>query len=837
MVDFKQLLKNKSLPTRTKPQDIYDSLDRRSETGPLRPSQAKILDEWYLARKTDKNTIIKLHTGEGKTLIGLLILLSKINSNEGPCLYVCPNIYLAEQVIEDARKFGIPYTTIQSSGLPDEFLSGKKLLICHVQKVFNGRTLFGINNKSINVGTIILDDSHACIDSIKNALTIRVNASHKIYKTALTLFSEDLKAQGQGTFMEIETEDPSALLPIPYWAWFTKLDEITSVILENKDDDEIRFVWPLIKDKLINCQAFISGNTLEISPSPLTIESFGTFTNAENRILMSATTQDDSFFIKGLGFDLESIKSPLTNDQVRWSGEKMIIIPSLLDESLDRSTIIEWLSEPHERTFGIVALTPSFKISQEYIKHKAISPDSKNIFQTIQSLKAGKFNQTVVIANRYDGIDLPDSSCRILIIDSKPYFDSLNDRYEEICRPCSDVINLRVAQKVEQGLGRSVRGEKDYSVIIILGGDLIKFLKSPLTSKYFSPQTKKQIEIGLQIAELASQEDKSEAAVQIVVDVINQSITRDDGWKEYYAEEMNKIQIVNNNDDINELLEMEYQAERYFIINNHLKACEVMQILCDRITDPSEKAWYLQQLARYKYNLSVIDSQNIQRSAYEGNQQLLKPIDGITYKRLQFINQNRINLIKQWMVNFHDYEEFIVHLDGLLQDLSFGMASDKFEAAMKELGNALGFLSERPDAEIKKGPDNIWCGNDQYLLIECKNEVKEDRDEITKAEAGQMNVHCGWFENEYSKTAKCKRILVIPTTKLSYYANFTHQVEIMTKHHLFKLKSNVRNFFKEFAPYSIHSLDDQSIQKWLNAHELDLPSLLNNYSVEPKPQK
>lgn len=62
-------------------------------------------------------------------------------------------------------------------------------------------------------------------------------------------------------------------------------------------------------------------------------------------------------------------------------------------------------------------------------------------------MKAGKTSNTVVIINRYDGIDLPDESCRLLIIDSMPYFNSLVDRYEEQCRINSDVINIRLAQK------------------------------------------------------------------------------------------------------------------------------------------------------------------------------------------------------------------------------------------------------------------------------------------------------------------------------------------------------------------------------------------------------
>ena len=45
---------------------------------------------------------------------------------------------------------------------------------------------------------------------------------------------------------------------------------------------------------------------------------------------------------------------------------------------------------------------------------------------------------------------MPDESCRILIMDSLPYFDSLADRYEEQACPNSELINKRIAQKIEQ---------------------------------------------------------------------------------------------------------------------------------------------------------------------------------------------------------------------------------------------------------------------------------------------------------------------------------------------------------------------------------------------------
>ncbi len=67
----------------------------------------------------------------------------------------------------------------------------------------------------------------------------------------------------------------------------------------------------IIKDSLLNIQIFLSGNEIELSPNYIPIERFGTFANANQRILMSATTQDDSFFIKGLSFSPKAVKESI----------------------------------------------------------------------------------------------------------------------------------------------------------------------------------------------------------------------------------------------------------------------------------------------------------------------------------------------------------------------------------------------------------------------------------------------------------------------------------------------------------------------------------------------
>ena len=172
-------------------------------------------------------------------------------------------------------------------------------------------------------------------------------------------------------------------------------------------------------------------------------------------------------------------------------------------------------------------------------------------------------------------------------------------------------------------------------------------------------------------------------------------------------------------------------------------------------------------------------------------------------------------------------------VDAILENLSFGTEATKFESALKDIGELLGYISQRPDKEIRKGPDNLWCGsNNYYLLFECKSEVSETRQEITKHEAGQMNNHCAWFEDQYGQDAKTDRFMIIPTKNLSYEGDFTHDVRIIRRNRLKSLKDQIKGFVKELKPYSLDELSDTTLQELLALHHLNIEDFSAQYSEE-----
>ena len=167
---------------------------------------------------------------------------------------------LANQTREQANQFGIKYVTLDKD-LPPEFLDSKAILITHAPKLFNGKSTFGTGAASEHVASIVVDDSHACIDAIRQAFIIRADLNHPVHSKLLDLFGTELEKQGVGTFQDIRTHSYDSLLSVPYWDWHGKVSDVAAVLSKHSDTKDVKFVWPLLKDMLQHCQCLISGQS------------------------------------------------------------------------------------------------------------------------------------------------------------------------------------------------------------------------------------------------------------------------------------------------------------------------------------------------------------------------------------------------------------------------------------------------------------------------------------------------------------------------------------------------------------------------------------------------
>ena len=170
MIDFGRLSAQLSKGKITDPTEIFMSLPSKNEKySYLRNVQAEVLEQWYDQRDR-KNNIIKMNTGSGKTTVALLILKSCLNEHGGHAAYVVPDNYLVAQVISEANELGIEVTNSEAD---IRFIQGEAILVINIQKLFNGKSVFGMKNAgNIELDYILIDDVHACVEDVKSQFII-----------------------------------------------------------------------------------------------------------------------------------------------------------------------------------------------------------------------------------------------------------------------------------------------------------------------------------------------------------------------------------------------------------------------------------------------------------------------------------------------------------------------------------------------------------------------------------------------------------------------------------------------------------------------------------------
>ncbi len=167
MIDFNKLLNEDVSPAPLNPAEIFQSLARTgTKFDYLRDVQGDVLKAWH-ARRNDRDVVVKMNTGSGKTLVGLLMLQSLLNEQLGPALYICPNNQLVEQVYQHAREVGLP-AVMGGDGteLPHDFLNSEAIYITNFKKLFNGKSVFGGPGSSrpvVWIGGVLIDHAHSCL--------------------------------------------------------------------------------------------------------------------------------------------------------------------------------------------------------------------------------------------------------------------------------------------------------------------------------------------------------------------------------------------------------------------------------------------------------------------------------------------------------------------------------------------------------------------------------------------------------------------------------------------------------------------------------------------------
>ena len=747
MVDFGKLKDRKQRNKPTDPVEIFRRLAKPEGINDLYSSQSEVLNTWFENRK-ERDIILKLHTGGGKTLVGLLAAQSILNETKEPVLYLSPTVQLVNQTLEKARAIGIPAVAYER-GMPlnSEFVNGAAIMVATYKALFNGKSKFGLRGTSApqKVAGIVLDDAHAAFSVVREAFTLELASDFEVYKKLSTLFRESFRLIDKlGTYDDVVSGKDFSVLEIPHWAWNEKKDAVREFL--KPEIDTYPLVWPLLRDKLHLCHAFVSRKGFTITPIQPFVDSFPTFFDAPKRIYMSATIADDSDLIRTFDVSLDAITKTLTSKSLAGISERMILIPDLMPFEFDvKGSLLKILKWTSKKKLGSIILVPSDKDASEWSTGATVTKGTEDAQKKISALQEQKEEYgPIVFANRYDGIDLPGNSCRLLVMSGLPIGTSNYDLFRASALFGGNTITKMIAQRIEQGIGRASRGAGDYCVVILTGSDLAGWISKTVNFKFLTSATKAQLEMGTEIS-------KEVSDLKNLTDIINQSFKRDKEWIEYHADMLADLVDEKTSDQLSLLQsETERKAIRLWQDGYHDKAITKITkfIRQNNQLDDQTKGWMMQLAAKIADHWdNPTSAEEFQCEAFAYNRNLTRPLQKPPYRPLQVPGSQAVSMANQ-IAYYKTRKGLLAIFEETSSQLNSNSSANQFENALCELAKMLGLMAERYDIK-GEGPDILWLLPDKTgFVIEAKSRKKKSKS-LTKEEHGQLLVADEWFREHY----------------------------------------------------------------------------------------
>jgi replicative superfamily II helicase len=802
MVDFAKMRQTRSQSKAIDPKDIFLRLPKPPGIDDLWSSQADALKDWF-QRRNQRDIVIKLNTGGGKTLVGLLISQSVMNEFKGSTLYLCPTSQLQEQTLTKAREYGIPAIPYSpGADLDDKFLSAQSVMVATYAALFNGLTRFGLAGGArdvVKLEAIILDDAHTAFANLRDAFTISIDSKKQasIYQELVQQFRADFAQLGrQGTFDDVIAGRDESVLEIPYWSWKSKSDEIRDTLAAIAQN-QFPFEWPLMRDCFNLCHALVSSRDFSITPLFPLVDMFPTFATCPRRIYMSATVADDSSIIRTFDADTQSISKPIAPVSLAGIGERMILAPELMLLSKnDREAIVSKLAQDVAKTAGVVFLVPSTPATQRWAETGTVVAGDE-VAVAVKNLVNRSSNGPYVFANRFDGIDLPGDACRLLVLDGLPRGSSSYDLYRASILEGSGAVNTTIAQRIEQGMGRGTRGAGDHCVVLLTGKGLIGWLSRSANLRLLTATTRAQLQLGIDISKDISDLKSLRAAIE-------KSLKRSPDWTQYHAEVLaDAISQPLLNPQNLAVAECERKYFKLARDGYYEKAIAVIEkFLKDNDTLESRIKGWLYQLAARVADLwgDSEKASNLQQQAYGFNHELLRPRIAIQYTPLLAPSNQSRNIIAE-VAKFELRRGFLSHFEEITDWLTPNSTSNQFEEALKTFGELLGFSSQRPERDTGKGPDVLWLLNSKSALILSAKSQKIPGNPLNKEEHGQLLEAAQWFQQEYP-SHKGYRVVVHPnhyvTEEVTPEGSFA-----LTMTRLRTLIGNARNLFTDLCDFPL----------------------------------
>lgn len=793
------------------PLDIFKTLTLRGSIENIWEPQAEALKGWHKLRD-QSDVVVQMNTGGGKTLVGLLMAQSLVNELNKRVVYVVANNQLVEQTRKRAHELGLqPATRYRSDWTnQDVFQSAETFCITNYAAIFNGFSTF-IDK---DVSALIFDDAHVAEGMIRDQFTLKIPRKSPLFAAILKLYRPHfVNSIGAARLDDIVRENEATLLFVPMFVVWKHSQELRKLFIDAgvANDPNMKFTWKFLADHLNHCCVLISSSTIEISPPVTPLHTLPYFSDEVRRIYLTATLPSDSAFARTYGLTTPKAVRPGGKSG---DAQRLFVFASGETDKVQRDSALKLV----EKRKACVISPSSNKASQWVPPSVVFEKDSGH--DGIEKFCKSQEPQLLGLVARYDGIDLAGDACRVLILDRLPKGELLFERFlDEGVR--IDTIRLgQTATRVVQAIGRIFRSNTDHGAVILVGPDLLDWIRNPSNRAFLPELIQKQVSLGI---ELTKKVKDGEVTWDELLDAV---ISGDPEWDNLYNEHIAQFKFdttANLNPWFTPLLLEERKAYEFLWNGNFGQAITTFAQIAQIANNHDRRlgAWYEhlqgcahlcaddQPTAFAVFSAASLIRSELGRPSVNRDKMFKPPTVETVGKQSQRLaaafRKRKTNMLQE--------------ADAVLKDLQYNQDSKLVENALHLLGSLLGLESSQPDKEFDTGPDVLWCGDGDIEAwgFELKTS-KESGTEYSKSEISQSHDHLNWLI-EHKPGKRVHISIVGRENPVSSQANPGRNLDVIELEGFRDIADNVKKLFESIEAGDKSSLEN-SFEGWLRHYGL-----------------
>lgn len=756
--DFGSLKRPGAGSRELEPRALLRSLPvREGAINDLWDGQAQALTQWHEKRGQQDNLIL-LNTGAGKSVVGLIIAESLRRELNGNVVYVCPTNDLVRQVAGEASKIGVPHTTrMEGQWSNDLYELGQGVAITNYQALFTAYSTF---RGEKTPKAIIFDDAHVAEGVLRDQLTLRItkqdnpdlfrDLKHKILR-----HERDAGYHAQLDQVFSGASAYSSLLASPVFGQECS-GELDTLFQPHQRAGELGFKLAHLMGKWSLCAVCVSEYAIEISPPALPSLKFSFLEDPSVRkVYLSATFDQAVDFARAFG---KEIADPIRPNVDAGNGERLILFAGKLTDPADPE---EPLVVGARGIGKVVIAVPNGKKGERW--HSVAGAPPQDFSAAMDAFRKAASGAILLIA-RYDGIDLPQDTCRQMVLDGVPRGVSLIEKYSWEYLNLQNDLRSKIATRVTQLFGRIIRGRVDHGCFYILSRDLNIWLRDSRNLALLPDLLAGQVQLGEFIHEQLGIDSVPKA-----IDLAKQVLNRDEGWIQFYRDWLNDQSIAA---DVKARMSQQQGAIKDVALAwvrlwsalwkgdeptkiARLRTAYEGALLALAPHDSRGAGWAGLWLgASY---LRDGEQRHAQDHFSRARGQLLAPLP-LPRAQLDRIDAGQSDaspmgsqFLELFGAGVIEANRKITRDDRALSALTADDSSTReFEEALRLLGERLGFHATRPDNDLGAGPDVLWESQHTGTLIAFEAKTEKTTEHYNKADVGQALNHAEWLRTNYS---------------------------------------------------------------------------------------